>query len=186
MNADAVTTAARARSPVTAGAVLRSVATTTLAAAAAAGVAALVASHLVWNRTESVPRGLYWLSDASARSPHVGELVAFPVPGSVAALVAERRYLPRGVTLLLKPVAAAAGDEVCAEDAALRINREVFGPVPVADSLGRPLPHLEGCAVVPHGALFVASHHARSFDSRVFGFIDTAALRGRARPLWTY
>src|SRR5689334_18334842 len=80
-------------------------------ATAAAGLAAEVGSHLIWNRTESLPRGLYWLH--RGRQPRApGELVAFPIPGSVRALVHERGYLPEDA-LIVKPVVAGPGDRVC-------------------------------------------------------------------------
>ena len=153
------------------------------AAAVASALACILASHLVWNWTPSVPLGLYWLSRGA--SPARGELVAFAVPPNVAALVHERRYLPVGA-MLVKPVVATAGDRVCTDGGVLRINGAPFGAVLTEDSAGRPLPHFEGCGPLPEGEAFVASHHPRSFDSRTFGPVPLRAIRGTVRPLWTY
>ncbi len=97
----------------------------------------LAGLRLVYNATESEPRG--WYLTRPARPPlSRGQLIVFPVPVHVAGLVAERRWLPPGVPLL-KRVAAVAGDVVCV-DTTLRIRGEVIGPVLSVDAAGRPLP----------------------------------------------
>ena len=139
-------------------------------------------SHCIWNWTPSLPLGLYWLS------PGVGkraELVAFPVPDSVRALVAERHYLPCRA-LLIKPIVAQAGDDVCTDGGTLTVNEEPVGAIAARDSAGRPLPHPDFCGSVPEGLLYVASHHPRSFDSRTFGPIAVRDVRGTVTPIWTY
>jgi conjugative transfer signal peptidase TraF len=153
------------------------------AAALASALACLLASHLIWNWTPSLPRGLYWLSRGAVPSP--GRLVAFPVPADVREMVALRRYLPPGA-MLVKPVVAASGDRVCTDGGALTVNGAPLGAILTEDTAGRPLPHYEGCGSVPDGQLFVASRYAKSFDSRTFGPIATQDVRGTVTPLWTY
>jgi conjugative transfer signal peptidase TraF len=153
------------------------------ATALASALMCLLASHLIWNWTPSLPRGLYWLSRGAAPSP--GRLVAFPVPADVRDLVALRRYLPPGA-MLVKPVVAARGDRVCTEGGALTVNGAPLGTILTQDTAGRPLPHYEGCGALPDGQLFVASHYAKSFDSRTFGPIAAQDIRGTVTPLWTY
>jgi conjugative transfer signal peptidase TraF len=153
------------------------------AAALASALACLLASHLIWNWTPSLPLGLYWLSRSGAPAP--GRLVAFPVPPGVLNLVRERRYLPPGA-LLLKPVVAIAGDHVCTGAGELTINGHGRGAILTQDSTGRPLPHYEGCGELLPGELFVASSLAMSFDSRTFGPVPLGAVRGTVMPLWTY
>ena len=114
-----------------------------------------------------------------------GVLVALPVPPVVRTLVHERRYLPDG-SLLIKPVAAVAGDYVCARRGVLFINGEPFGTILSRDSEGRELPAYRGCGPLAEGQVFLASHHAQSFDSRTFGPVDVRALQGTVIPLWTY
>jgi conjugative transfer signal peptidase TraF len=146
-------------------------------------LACLAASHLIWNRTASLPLGLY------VRSPGVrvneGVLVALRVPPGVRGLVHERGYLPDG-SLLIKPVAAVAGDHVCARRGVLFINGEPFGSILTRDSGNRELPVYRGCGVLPPGQVFLAARHPRSFDSRTFGPIDVHALQGTVTALWTY
>lgn len=143
----------------------------------------IVASQLVWNRTASLPLGVY------VRTPSVrvseGALVALPVPPAVRALVHDRRYLPDG-SFLIKPVVATAGDYVCTLTGILFINGEPFGSVVPRDSEGRDLPVYRGCGALPAGQVFLASHHPQSFDSRSFGPVDVSALQGTVTPLWTY
>jgi len=156
---------------------------TALATACVSALACLVGSHLLWNWTPSLPLGLYWVSPHAKAD--VGALVAFPVPGSVRALVLERRYLPPGA-LLVKPIVAVPADDVCTEDGRLTVNGTPLGAIATADTHGRPLPHDTRCAPLPAGAVFVASHLPTSFDSRTFGPVPISDLRGTVTPLWTY
>jgi conjugative transfer signal peptidase TraF len=153
------------------------------ATALASAFACVVAAHLIWNRTPSLPLGLYM------RTPGVrvrdGALVALPVPPAVRPLVDDRRYLPDG-SLLIKPVAAVPGDFVCARRGILFINGEPFGRILARDSQNRELPAFQGCGVLPEGQVFLASHHPQSFDSRSFGPVDVHALQGTVTPLWTF
>jgi len=154
----------------------------------ASTLACLVGAHLLWNWTPSLPLGLYWVSALSSGGSgrvKVGALVAFPVPGRVRALVLERRYLPPGA-LLVKPVVAMRPDRVCTDGGTLTVNGTPLGAIATEDTRGRPLPHDERCGPVPEGEVFVASHFATSFDSRTFGPVPLANIRGTVTPLWTY
>jgi conjugative transfer signal peptidase TraF len=146
-------------------------------------LASLIGRHLIYNGTESMPLGLYWIS--AAPDLHRGDTVAFPVPPKVRQLVWERRYLPDGA-VLLKPVVAVAGDHVCARGSTFAVNGHVVGAVLRADSQGRLLPRYEGCGEVRDGEVFVASTHPQSFDSRSFGPVPIAAVSGTVRLLWTF
>jgi conjugative transfer signal peptidase TraF len=154
-----------------------------LVCALTTALACLTASQIIWNRTASLPLGFY------LRTPAVrvgeGMLVALPIPPSVRSLVHDRRYLRDG-SLLVKPVAAVAGDHVCARRGILFINGEPFGSILPRDSENRELPVYQGCGVLPDGQVFLASHHPRSFDSRSFGPVDVHALQGTVTPLWTF
>lgn len=141
--------------------------------------------RFVYNATESEPRGWY-LARPVSRPLTRGQLILFPVPASVAGLVAERRWLPPGVSLL-KRVGALAGDTVCV-DAMLRVRGAVVGPVLTADVAGRPLPVAKsGCFTIAPGYLFpVGTAAAGSFDGRYFGMIPMGAVEATALPLWTF
>lgn len=140
--------------------------------------------RLVYNATQSEPRG--WYLTTPARPPFTrGQLVVFPVPPYVAGLVAERGWLPPGVPLL-KRVGAVAGDTVCV-NATLRIRGEVVGPVLSVDTAGRPLPvSRKGCFTVAPGHVFpIGSTLPTSFDGRYFGEIPVHTVEATAVPLWT-
>ena len=163
----------------------RSLLGATAATVLASALACLAGAHVLWNWTPSLPLGLYWVSPRDSAHVKVGALVAFPVPPHVRALVLERRYLPPGA-LLVKPVVATSADRVCTEGGTLTVNGAPLGAIATADTRGRPLPHDERCGPVPEGEVFVASHFATSFDSRTFGPVPLADIRGTVTPLWTY
>jgi conjugative transfer signal peptidase TraF len=180
---DVANAAHPARRVVTAPALARFVAAALALAALFSALACAVASHLLWNWTPSLPRGLYWLSPG--RLARIGTLVAFPVPSQVQDLVRERNYLPPRA-LLIKPVVALASDWVCTLGGTLLVNGAVMGAVPTEDSAKRPLPRATDCGALPEGLVFVASRYAKSFDSRTFGPVSLSNLQGTVTPLWTY
>jgi conjugative transfer signal peptidase TraF len=154
-----------------------------MAAAVAAAAASALATHLLVNVTPSAPLGLYWMRFGG--SPERGELVAFRVPPSVRALVRDRHYLPDGA-LLLKPVAAVAGDVVCIEGDELRIEGQARARLRSVDTDGRSLPRDARCGPLTNDQVYALSHDLRSFDSRVFGPIAVGTLYATVTPLWTF
>jgi len=175
----------RPRRAMTAGELERLLLRAVMATAFVSALACIAAAHLLWNWTPSLPLGLYWLSPGGRGRVNVGALVAFPVPLHVRELVRERKYLPPGA-LLVKPVVAMPPDRVCTEGGTLTVNGAPLGAIATEDSRGRPLPRDERCGPVPEGLVFVASHYATSFDSRTFGPVALADIRGTVTPLWTY
>jgi conjugative transfer signal peptidase TraF len=139
-------------------------------------LAAVVSTRWVrLNVSPSVPYGLYRL--AAVPTPLTpGTLVVLPVPASMRAW----QTIP-----LLKPVAAVAGATVCITDNALWIAGTSYGPVYRA-AQGKTLPHLEGCATVPDGAVFLATQSSRSLDGRYFGMTPMHTLTARAVPVLTW
>ncbi len=139
--------------------------------------------RLVYNATESAPRGWY-LARPVSRPLTQGQLVLFPVPASVAGLVVERRWLPPGAPLF-KRVGALASDTVCV-DAVLRVGGAVVEPVLGADAARRPLPVARsGCFTIAPGYVFtVGAAAAASFDGWYFGVIPIGAVEATAVPLW--
>lgn len=159
--------------------VLRALVATALVTSAACALA----SHLLINVTRSMPLGVYWMQRAGSSFARQ-DLVAFAVPPAVRDLVRERHYLLGGA-LLLKPVAAVAGDVVCIEGDALALNGKPSAHLRSTDSDGRPLPRDARCGLLPSGFVYVLASDPRSFDSRVFGPVDIHALHPVA-PLWTF
>ena len=138
--------------------------------------------RLLWNASASVPKGLYVVH---AKPPRIGDMVAIRLPHSAARLAVRRRYLPARA-LLLKPVAAAAGDRVCRWRTVVLINGQRRAAAGLRDSARRPLPVWHGCRSLLRSQICLLSHSMNSFDSRYFGLINHDSIVGVARPLLTF
>ena len=160
-----------------------------LASLSACGLAALAWAafvqplpRLVYNPSDSVPIGWYRIGSSDAL--HVGAIVLTTLPPDVAALAAQRRYLPARVPLL-KRVGAVAPQHVCVFDALVWIDGVPVAAVLAADRLGRPLPSWPHCRRLEAGELFLlSSTNPASFDSRYFGLVSASAVIGVAHSLW--
>jgi conjugative transfer signal peptidase TraF len=155
------------------------------------GAAVLVVSTIVvrpapryiWNASESVPIGLYWLRPAGRLA--ATQLVAVEPPEPLATLLADRRYLPRGIPLL-KRVLALPGQTVCRDQLVVAVDKIEIGTAREHDRSGRPLPIWQGCHVIADGEVFLMNwRSADSFDGRYFGALPTSSIIGTAEPLWT-
>jgi conjugative transfer signal peptidase TraF len=136
---------------------------------------------LIWNATASVPRGLY---ARASGLPATGDFALAWLPADIRALADTRRYLPLTVPAL-KPIAASAGDTVCASQDAISINGREVARRAVADHFGRALPTWEGCrTLAPRQVFLLSTHAADSFDGRYFGPSDTADVIEKVTPLW--
>lgn len=138
---------------------------------------------LIWNASASVPVGLYAVRPAGVL--HVTELVVVRPPEPLASFLADGGYLPRGVPLL-KRVLALPGQTVCRADRTITVDGIAMGEVLERDRRGRTLPIWRGCRAVPVGEVFLMNRRSEdSLDGRYFGLLPTAAIVGRAEPLWT-
>ncbi len=154
-----------------------------VAAATLATLTIPVARFAIWNRTASVPTGLYLIHRKTGL--HVGERVAIAPPQKLRRLLAERHYLPANIPLL-KRIAAVRGQRVCRFAHGVTIDGKFVGIARTRDRLGRPLPAWSGCHKLRSGELFVMSPAAPdSFDGRYFGMLRMAQVIGRAVPVWT-
>ena len=140
--------------------------------------------QLVYNPSDSVPRGWYRIGPAD--SLQVGSIVLARLPAQAAVLAAQRGYLPAGIPLL-KRIGAAAPQRVCIDGTLVRIDDVAVATVMGADGRGRPQSAWPQCRRLAHGELFLlSSTNPASFDSRYFGPILTSAVIGSAQPLWTW
>lgn len=156
---------------------------------AAIGVAAIGASvpvkpvSLVWNASASVPVGLYRIAPAGTVRP--GMIAAVRPAPDMARLMTARGYIGSGA-LLLKPVAATAGQTVCRAGFAVTIDGRPAATALRGDHIGRPLPVWSGCRILRTGTVFLLARGVpTSFDGRYFGPVATARIVGRAIPVWT-
>ena len=138
--------------------------------------------RLLWNASASAPVGLYAVGDGAPLAR--GDMVIARVPDEFRMFAARRRYLPANVPLV-KRVAAAAGDEVCAAGARITVNGRAVAARLDRDAAGRPMPWWSGCALLGDGqVLLLMADSPASFDGRYFGVSEAGDIVGKARLLW--
>ncbi len=140
-----------------------------------------IAPPLIWNRTESMPVGLYVLSPAP--SPGRGMVVAYKPSASEAAFLETHGYTGRGWALV-KRVAAIEGDTVCRRAGDIFINGSLAARASASDSAGRILPVWKGCRRLTAGGAFLLSDHPESIDGRYLGIASTDRILGTVRLIW--
>jgi conjugative transfer signal peptidase TraF len=140
------------------------------------------APRLVWNASASAPIGLYWVSPGA---PVIkSDTVIAWTPGPARELAAARRYIPMNVPLV-KRVAAAEGDRVCAIGSAILVNGHKVARRRSVDGQGRPMPWWSGCRTLGEREYFLLMPHvATSFDGRYFGVTERADIIGSAKLVW--
>lgn len=147
------------------------------------------AGSLRINTTASMPIGVWTVADLGAVTR--GQAVVFCLPGAAAARAMARGYIgrggdcPDGSEALLKPIVAVAGDLVALGPAGVSVNGEPIADSAVlpADRAGRPVAAAAGGTVAPGTVWLMSGHDRFSFDSRYFGAVPVANLRGAAFPL---
>lgn len=133
---------------------------------------------LVWNASDSVSNGLYWVE---YRAPNISEIAVLKPPLWASAIADQRRYLPKNAWLL-KPVAASEGT-VCRFGNYVFLDGIVVARALKRDKFGRVLPVWSGCKLLREEEVFVLSRHLDSFDSRYFGPVGGGLIIGTAKPL---
>ena len=103
---------------------------------------------LVWNASDSVPVGLYRVHSTGQVAIH--DLVAILPPPSLARVLSEGGYLPRGVPML-KHVAALGGQIVCRRGLVVTVEGDPAAVAQEHDRRGRLLPVWQGCHVLSDG-----------------------------------
>lgn len=154
-------------------------------------VLALHAAGYYPNYTDSMPRGLWRATDDPIQRGK--PVLVCPPPSRVITAAREAGYLisgscPSGLAPLLKPVVAVPGDRVAVTSAGVTVNgREIPNSgLLTQDGSGRRLPRAQiGLHTVAPGTVWVvSSFNPYSFDSRYFGPVQVAQVRGVARPIW--
>lgn len=133
------------------------------------------------NESPSLPEGVYLRRPAAPLLR--GAVVAAPQP-AVARAYLGRLGMPADV-LLLKRVAAVAGDRVCAEPGAIAVAGR-RAPVRDVDRLGLKLPRWGGCRTLGPDELFLLGDTSSSFDSRYFGPVRRTTVSGPYEEVLTW
>ena len=138
--------------------------------------------QIIWNASASVPLGLYIATPADDIA--LADLVLVHPPETLAAFLAERGYVTRGVPLL-KYVAALAPQVVCAAGHTITVDGETIAHRRGADRLGRALPAWHGCHRLESGQVFLLNTaEPDSLDGRYFGPLPRTSIAARLRPVW--
>ena len=140
------------------------------------------APRLVWNASDSAPRGLYRVFPGVL--PARGDMVIAWAPEPDRRLAAVRHYLPANVPLV-KRVVALSGDRVCAAGPSILVNGRAVAHRLAVDGRGRPMSWWRGCRTLGPGDYLLLMDAPASFDGRYFGISRAGQLIGKARPLWT-
>jgi len=132
--------------------------------------------NFLYNLTESIPKGVYFLH---RNAPVIrNSLIAFNLPDELEKFAIQRQYIPSGVPFM-KRVLGKAGDTVCvAPDGNVDLNGEVIGLHYPLDRDGRKMPAWSGCHSLSQDEYFVFGDHPRSFDSRYFGAVKRTDILG--------
>ncbi|MFC5345313.1 S26 family signal peptidase [Brevundimonas staleyi] len=133
------------------------------------------------NESPSLPPGLYVRGPGSDLAP--GAVVAVTLPATGRAYLATLGA-PADARLL-KRVAAAPGERVCALPSRLEVpGRSV--PVLARDGLGRPLSRWTGCRRLGPGEVLLLGDTSGSYDGRYFGPVRRETLEGPYRAVLTW
>lgn len=143
------------------------------------------------NLTASMPIGIYLLSPLPPDEVKRGMMVGACAPAHAAEIGRQRGYLGAGpcaddTELLLKAVAAAAGDEVDITPSGLSINGcPLPGSRPIArDISGRRLiPWPRGRYRLRSGQVWLYAGVGRSWDSRYWGPVFESSIAAIAVPV---
>jgi len=141
------------------------------------------------NFSHSAPVGLWWVTPFNAAAMERGQLVEVCPPDQpIIHRVAERGYLKQGscadthVAPLLKAIGAIPGDWISVEQGrAVSINGDTAPNSTALPTLpGWP----DGIYNVPDEQVWLFSTYtSSSFDSRYFGPVNIANIRGGAQPV---
>jgi conjugative transfer signal peptidase TraF len=141
----------------------------------------------------AAPAGIYRI--VSGVSVDRGELVGVCLPPAIAQEGLARGYLskgdcPGGTEPVAKIIGALPGDALEVQPGWVSVDGQVFADSAVSarDTIGRPLPHVL-CGkhqVAPGQVWLFGFNNRRSWDSRYFGPVPLAGVRGVLKPILTW
>jgi len=146
-----------------------------------------------FNPSKSVAQGLYWqVNQPIEKGAYV---LVCPPNTAIFQLAKQRGYLTGGFcehhySGMMKWVAASTGDEITISQTGIQVNGELLPhskPLKT-DPGGRPMPQivLNAYRLKENELLLIGDVSPASFDSRYFGLIDRAQIKGVVKPVWTW
>ena len=138
--------------------------------------------RLVWNGSQSVPLGLYYIGSDDFEK---GDLVLAKLGEEAEMLAVDRGYLPPDVPVL-KHVLGVSGDVICRFDSHIFVNGERVSEAKSLDQFGRSLPKWRACVTLKSAQVFLMNDHPSSYDGRYFGPTNVSHVAGYGLPPWTY
>lgn len=140
---------------------------------------ATVQPLLIYNPSDSVPRGFYVRGHGA---PDVGDFVTVHAARAAPAEAARRGFADP-TDRFLKRIAAVAGDRICASGNSV----EVIGRRRVMRLRADPSGHAHllwtGCRTLRPGEVFLLGDSATSFDGRYWGPVAVDLIVGPWAPL---
>ena len=121
--------------------------------------------RLIWNRTNSAPKGIYWVQN---KAPDEGELVLVSASSSDAIWARTHGFVGQDWPLL-KYVAGQPGDNICRLNDEILINESRVATAILRASNGVQLPIWTGCRTLIDDELFLLNPSPNSLDGRYFG-----------------
>ena len=146
------------------------------------GSASWIRPRLLYNPSESMPKGFYIIfpADEFAKKDNV----ALPVPEAFRKMLADRRYLPPDIPLL-KQIIGVEGDQVCVKNRKVFLDGTLIATRLRVDGAGRSLPVWTGChRLLPEEFFLLGPSSDLSFDSRYFGPVKKKDISGKAVLVW--
>ncbi len=155
-------------------------------AMAAIGIAFLATKPLInpvplviWNASESVPIGWYFVAK---HQPKIGEIAVLKPVDWVQIYASSRGYLPQDMWLL-KPIYAFRPSIICRFGSHIFVDGKHVAKAKIMDKMHRVLPVWKGCIALSSTEYFVLGKHRDSFDSHYFGPIEKRQVVGTALSL---
>ena len=169
------------------------------AVTAIGGVAALTLGFAFYlagarvNTTRSIPLGPYWTTSAPVEKGQY--VIVCPPNASVFHEAKKRGYIAAGLCTgdygyIMKRVLAVEGDVIAITSEGVRVNGHLLSlSAPLkADRVGRSLPRYQSNPFTLEASevLLMSDASSISFDSRYFGPVKRAQIRGGIRPVLTW
>ena len=131
-------------------------------------------ARLIWNRTESAPVGLYWLSDDPFTH---GRWVVVSARSEAAQWSQTHGFIGKDWPMI-KQIAGVPGDEICRHGTTISINSIAVANALTSSHSSLELPVWQGCPMLNDDEVFLLNPHQKSLDGRYFGATKTSDLDG--------